>query len=77
MGVARNARLTSRQLADFADRILPGDVNKLRHEAAALELSLPRYLEEIIRHRRADLIRQSVQDFGASYPREEGCELSV
>lgn len=58
---ARNARLTDRQLADFADRVKCAEVLKLRVEAAELDLPLPRYLAEIIAHRPVDLIRQSVQ----------------
>jgi hypothetical protein len=47
---ARNARMTARQ-----------EIQDLRAEAASLDLTLPRYLCEVIRRRRADLIRLSVQ----------------
>jgi hypothetical protein len=59
---ARNARLSARQLEDFAHRFTCKETWTLRGEAAKLELSLDRYLFEIIRHRRAalDLIRETV-----------------
>jgi hypothetical protein len=58
---ARNARMTARQLSDFGDRLTCKEIQDLRAEAASLDLTLPRYLCEVIRRRRADLIRLSVQ----------------
>lgn len=70
MTAARNTRLTIRQLADFGDRLSCREICKLRAEAAELELTLPRYLCEIVRHRRVDLIRETV-----AAERPEGVEV--
>jgi hypothetical protein len=70
MTAARNSRLTDRQLADFGDRFSCGEILKLRAEAAALGLTLPQYLCEAVRHRRADLIRETV-----AAERPEGVEV--
>jgi hypothetical protein len=48
----------------------------LRAEAASLDLTLPRYLCEVIRRRRADLIRLSVQaEQTVAAERPEGVEV--
>ncbi len=41
--------------------INPGEILKLRGEAAGLDLTLPQYLSAVVKHRRADLVSVAIQ----------------
>jgi hypothetical protein len=58
---ARTARMTARQCEDFAARFSCGEIQQLRTEASELDVSLPRYLYEVVVRRRANLIRLAVE----------------
>jgi hypothetical protein len=48
---ARNVKLTARQIEDLSYRLTVGEILQLRRESAALDLTLPQYIEQIIRSR--------------------------
>jgi hypothetical protein len=57
---ARHAKITARQIEDLCYGLSCKEIQKLRNEAADLDLTLPQYLREVIRHRPKDLIRETV-----------------